>query len=51
VSAVRSTAGRRPFMKFIVEPQKEEQQDRKCKLYITMCALCSEDPRFCGDWF
>jgi hypothetical protein len=43
--------GEELFMKFIVEPQKEEQQDRKCKQYITMCALCSEDPRFCGDWW
>jgi hypothetical protein len=38
-------------VKFIVEPQKPEQQDGKgnCLLAITMCALCSEDPRFCGN--
>ena len=35
-------------MKFIVEPQKEEAQDRACNKYTTDCALCSEDPRFCG---
>ena len=35
-------------MKFIVEPQKDEHQDKKtCIKFITMCALCSEDPRFC----
>ncbi len=35
-------------MKFVVPPQKEETQDRICRgLMITMCALCSEDPRFC----
>lgn len=37
-------------MKFIVEPQKEETQLRNCDKYITECALCSEDPRFCGNW-
>jgi hypothetical protein len=31
-------------MKFIVKPVTEEQRGR----LITMCALCSEDPRFCG---
>ena len=35
-------------MKFIVEPQKEDKQDRKCRLLDqTMCVLCSEDPRWC----
>ena len=38
-------------MKFIVEAQKEEQQDKgRCSKFITMCALCSEDPRFCDIW-
>lgn len=37
-------------MKFIVEPQKEEKQEKRpCGKFITMCALCSEDPRFCDD--
>lgn len=36
-------------MKFIVDPQKEDKQDRKCKKFTTMCALCSEDPRFCDN--
>ncbi len=35
-------------MKFVVEPQKDETQDKRpCILAHTMCALCSEDPRFC----
>ena len=39
---------RRQPMKFIVEAQKEEKQDKwHCPLNHTMCALCSEDPRFC----
>ena len=48
-------------MRFIVPPQLEEQQNKKggppvvpdppicIPLYHTMCALCSEDPRFCDD--
>jgi hypothetical protein len=44
-------------VKFIVEPQKEEKQYGRgqggpggpCNLFITMCALCSENPRFCPD--
>jgi len=47
-------------MKFIVPPQIEEKQECNgpggpptpepptcITLYHTMCALCSEDPRFC----
>jgi hypothetical protein len=34
-------------MKFIVKPAKNPKLDRKCPLDHTMCALCSEDPRFC----
>lgn len=34
-------------MTFIIEPQDLEAQDRICNKFITMCALCSEDPRFC----
>ncbi len=38
-------------MKFIVEAQKEQKQDKwHCPLAHTMCVLCSEDPRFCDDW-
>ena len=37
-------------MKYIVEPQREEQQDRKCKKFITLCAQCSENPRFCDEF-
>jgi hypothetical protein len=33
-------------MKFIVKPT----QQRRPPQAITMCALCSEDPQFCGDW-
>ena len=36
-------------MKFIVEAQKEEKQDKGGPKYTTMCWLCSEDPRACGD--
>ena len=35
-------------MKFIVEPQKEDKQEKNGGK-TTMCALCSEDPRFC--WY
>ncbi len=34
-------------MKWIVSPQADEHQDRFCPLAHTLCALCSEDPRFC----
>ena len=34
-------------MKFIVEPQPEEQQEKWCDDNHTMCMLCSEDPRAC----
>ncbi len=34
-------------MKFIVEPQKKEAQPKFCPLAHTLCAQCSEDPRFC----
>jgi hypothetical protein len=38
-------------MKFIVEPMDEKTHDERHK---TLCALCSENPRFCGpggdDW-
>ena len=33
-------------MKMIVAPQFHGR-DRACRLMTTMCALCSEDPRFC----
>ena len=48
-------------MQFIVPAQKEEKQYGNgpggpvrppivcLALNITMCALCSEDPRFCND--
>ncbi len=37
-------------MKFIVEAQKENKQDKGgCSKYTTMCWLCSEDPRACGS--
>jgi len=32
-------------MKFIVEPVAEELKDREKR--ITLCAQCSENPRFC----
>ena len=35
-------------MNFLVEPVVDETQDRSCLKFITMCALCSEDPHFCG---
>lgn len=34
-------------MKFLVEPIEVEQEEQK---KITMCALCSEDPRFCNEF-
>jgi hypothetical protein len=34
-------------MRFIIEAIDEAAQDRICSKFITMCALCSEDPRFC----
>ncbi len=39
-------------MKFIVEAQKEEKQDKQggCNNYTTMCADCGEDPRFCHGY-
>lgn len=36
-------------MKFIVEPQKEETQDRACARNVTLCWQCKEDPRACAD--
>lgn len=33
-------------MKFIVRPTKPQRDPPM----ITHCALCSEDPAFCGDW-
>ncbi len=35
-------------MKFVVRPQRS-RKPVPCGLAWTMCALCSEDPRFCGD--
>lgn len=32
-------------MRFVVKPLSD-----KTKAKITMCALCSEDPRFCNDF-
>lgn len=32
-------------MKFVVKPLSEKPASRPS---ITMCALCSEDPRFCN---
>lgn len=37
-------------MQFIIEPQNEETQERTCNKFITLCALCSEDPRFCEEF-
>lgn len=34
-------------MRFIVKPLAETPA--KGPPHITMCALCSEDPRFCND--
>lgn len=39
-------ARKETHMKFVVEPQKEERQE-KAPGQHTRCALCSEDPRFC----
>jgi hypothetical protein len=36
-------------MKMIVEPQKKDEQERICPRFITLCVLCSEDPRWCGS--
>lgn len=36
-------------MKFIVAPQNNETQDRACSKNVTLCWLCKEDPRACGD--
>ena len=43
---------RRLPVKFIVEAQKEEKQDKQggCSKYTTMCADCGEDPRFCNGY-
>lgn len=35
-------------MKFIVSPTKKNKKGGGGGK-TTMCALCSEDPRFCGD--
>ncbi len=35
-------------MKFVVRSQ-ERRGKSVCGLYHTLCALCSEDPRFCDD--
>lgn len=37
-------------MKYIVEPQKDETQERGCPKFITLCAQCSENPRFCDEF-
>lgn len=34
-------------MRFIVAPQEKTTMKKPCNEYHTMCALCSEDPRFC----
>ena len=37
-------------MKFIVEPQKEERQDKGPPPHPhTLCGKCSEDPDFCYE--
>jgi len=36
-------------MQFIIEPMKEETQDRGCGKFITLCGQCSENPLFCGE--
>ncbi len=42
-------------MKYIVTPQVDKTgngngKEKPCKIeYHTLCALCSEDPRFCGQ--
>ena len=33
-------------MRFVVRSQERKVRP-DCRLFITMCALCSEDPRFC----
>ncbi len=48
LAVLRSTTKEDDSMKFIVPPQKDEEQDRFCPLAHTQCALCSEDPRFCA---
>jgi len=47
---VRSPHEENTPVKYIVEPQNEDRQERNCNKYTTDCALCSEDPRFCGNW-
>jgi len=42
-------ANGRYSMKFIVEPQKEEKQEKHGGM-TTMCAQCSENPIFCYDF-
>ncbi len=37
-------------MRIIVPSQDSNRHQRNCSRAITECALCSEDPRFCGDW-
>ncbi len=32
-------------MKFITTPERKKADDA----VVTLCALCSEDPNFCGD--
>ena len=41
---------RRAEMRIIVPSQDSNRHQRNCSRAITECALCSEDPRFCGDW-
>ncbi len=36
-------------MKFVVRSQESVRVGYCKRLYHTDCALCSEDPRFCGD--
>jgi hypothetical protein len=33
-------------MKFIVKPKKNDKQSKR----ITLCAQCSENPRFCDNF-
>lgn len=33
-------------MKFIVKPEKSEKRGKR----ITLCAKCSENPRFCDNF-
>ncbi len=37
-------------MRFIVRSQDGGSRRGVCTRAITECALCSEDPRFCGNW-